>query len=313
MIPRGSGAYFPVLWSGALTLRAVMLAIALSAVASRVSALDATLRVEPGATCVTAASLRTQIESWLRGTAVGAGMTIDVRGSASDPREIGFVLREGEHALASRDFAPGPSACAQLETSLALAIALALKASLMRELEPTRPGWRVGVHAAAVALLGFAPRAAFGAQAMLDVALTDGLWTRAGLGYAAARDNQLPQGQGGFDLRVLSLRGELCGAPLLHPRWSLFACVGARVGGLWARGQRLPSTVSTRAPWVALGMSLGAGLTLSRRWSLEAGAALLASVLRARFELRTREGERVDDYTIPTLACELSVGPRLRF
>jgi hypothetical protein len=296
-----------------LNLRAGVLVIALSVLASRVSALDATLRVEPGATCVSEGSLRAQIVSWLGGTRVGAGMAIEVRGSASDPREIGFVLREGARTLASREFAPGPSACAQLETSLALAIALALKASLLRELEPARPSWRVGVATQAVALLGFAPRGAFGGQATVDVALAHWLWTRAGLTYAAAGDNALPRGQGRFDLQVFALRGELCGAPLRQPRWSLFACAGARVGGLWARGQRVPSSASSRDPWVALGASLGAALHLSPRWSVEAGAALLASLVRARFELRTRDGERADASTIASLACELSLGPRLRF
>ncbi len=107
---------------------------ALANVAGRAHALAAELKVEPGATCVSAPSLRTQIVAWLGDRELGAGMTVAVRGSLLDPREVGFELMEGARSIASRRFAPGPSACAQLEASLALAIALATIATLASEL-----------------------------------------------------------------------------------------------------------------------------------------------------------------------------------
>lgn len=280
----------------------------------RVSALDASLRVEPGATCVSEDSLRMQIDAWLGATPLGAGMAIEVQGSPTNPRQIGFVLTEGRRLVAHRDFAPGPSACTQLEASLALAIALALKASLLQELEPERPSWRLAVGLSGLVMLGFAPRAPAGVQATFDAALTRHLWLRAGLAYWAAGHNELPLGRGRFDLQGLAFRGELCGTPLARASaWSVFACAGTRIGGLWAQGQQLPTEAKVRDPWVALSLGFGAALNLSARWSLELYAGMVASVARSRFELREPIGGRLDAYTIPTLASELSLGPRLRF
>lgn len=302
MIRGPLSAYVSGLWPP------LLFALAISLLSTRAHALEATLRVEPGATCVQADSLRVQINAWLGQTSRGAGMTIDVQGSDSDPRVIGFVLREGTRAIASRRFEPGPSACAQLEASLALSIALALKASLLDELEPARPSWRFALGISGLALLSFAPRAPLGAQPTLDVALAQRAWMRAGLAFWASGNNELRQGLARFELRALAFRGELCGAPLAQRAWSLVTCAGTRIGGLWARGSE-----RTRDPWVALSAGAGASLNVTERWSVEIFAALLASLARSRFELRSTDGARVDAYTLPTLASELTVGPRLLF
>lgn len=296
-----------------LLARLWLLTTVLGLFTSPALAFDAALHVEPGATCVNAATLRMQIDAWLGQAPRGRDLAIEVTGSPVDPRVIGFELREGARLLASRTFDPGPSACAQLEASLALSIALALKASLLTELLPERPHWRFASGLAGVALFGLAPRTPLGTQATFDAALGRQLWLRVGLGLWAAGNNPLPLGRGRFDLRAFWLRSELCGTPVDGARWSVFGCAGTRIGGLWARGERLPTETRVRDPWVALSAGFGAELRLSQRWSVELYAGMVASVARSRFELRARDGQRLDAYTISTFASELNLGPRLRF
>jgi hypothetical protein len=87
--------------------------------------LDIALRA--GATCLEAAPLRQQVEAWLKQPVGSKGLRIEVQGSAHDPRSVLVHLYAGRTELARRSFSPGPAACADLHSAVALAIALMVK------------------------------------------------------------------------------------------------------------------------------------------------------------------------------------------
>jgi hypothetical protein len=67
-------------------VRALLILIAVGCLPVGARALDATLRVSPGASCVSAQALTAPIDAWLAGAPAGSGMTIEVTGDPEDPR-----------------------------------------------------------------------------------------------------------------------------------------------------------------------------------------------------------------------------------
>src|SRR6185312_14138067 len=79
---------------------------------SRAEAADRPLRdalvVDPGASCLDRDALLDDVRTWLGSDQVDAGVTIEVRGSPDQPRNVSFrMLRDGQ-VVASRAFEPGP-------------------------------------------------------------------------------------------------------------------------------------------------------------------------------------------------------------
>jgi hypothetical protein len=121
------------------------------------------LRVQPGATCVTAAALDEHVQAWLGSDQVEADLWVRVEGSADDPRDVSFEMGRGAQVLARRRFQPGPGRCDHLQAALGLAIALAIRVSLLDDfVEPAlapRPAPPVradawAVEGAALAAMG---------------------------------------------------------------------------------------------------------------------------------------------------------------
>lgn len=283
--------------------------------AKQAAAADFALQVQAGATCISEPSLRARVEHWLAAAPIGPCLTVQVVGSERDARVVRFELSERGKALAQRAFSPGPWACDQLEESLAVAIAFALKAaaSPVAERPQAQPApWEVALSGSALALLGLAPRVAYGGAVTLDVLPAFPVWMRVGIAGLSAADGRLGA-TGRFDLRALFVRAYGCAFPLVSAPVQLATCLGLQAGSLWAQGER--STIDTHARRAFLAASAAAALhvRVSSAWSVAFDAALLASLVRTRFEARALSGAVLASHALPVGSLELSVGPRLRF
>jgi hypothetical protein len=102
-------------------------------------ALTDAIDVHPGATCVELAPLAEDVGAWLGADTVDAAVWVRVEGSTDDPRSVSFEMGRGDSVLARRRFAPGPERCEHLQAALGLAIALAIRVSLLDEIVGPRP------------------------------------------------------------------------------------------------------------------------------------------------------------------------------
>lgn len=89
------------------------------------------LVVEPGATCLEHDRLSEQVVGWLGADALDPRLTVVVEGDDIEVRTLRFTLRDRGRVLAEREFSPGPSRCDDLHAVVALAIALAVDATVL--------------------------------------------------------------------------------------------------------------------------------------------------------------------------------------
>ncbi len=89
------------------------------------------LSLDPGATCLEHDRLSEQVVTWLGRDDVDPRLTVVVQGDEREVRTLRFTLHDRGTLIAERDFAPGPSRCDDLHSVVALAIALALDATVL--------------------------------------------------------------------------------------------------------------------------------------------------------------------------------------
>ncbi len=285
------------------------------------------IAVEPGATCLDAATLVEDVESWIGADTVDADVVVDVRGSPDQPRVAGFRMLRGGRVIAVRRFEPGPSRCEQLHAVLGLAIAMALKASLIEEIAPTAasspapapppsvpraalPRWAVGVDA--LAALAVLPDAAFGIDARVEIAITPTLRARLGL-LALGSFGETFDAPGHFDTWLLAPRLDLCAGFDVTRRLRASGCMGMSGGGLHAQGYAFPSTESTFIRWLAVANELEVTSELSRRWSIAASATLILPVIRNSIVLRDYSYSVLQERDLAPIGWVFGIGPVFRF
>ncbi len=92
-----------------------------------------------GATCLESARLVAQVGSWIERDRIDARLIVEVVGDATNPRRLAFSLRRGEDIIAVRRFDPAPARCSDLHSVVGLAVALALDATLLENLQREPP------------------------------------------------------------------------------------------------------------------------------------------------------------------------------
>src|SRR5882672_8649630 len=97
-------------------------------------ALTDAIQVRPRATCIEATALAEQVGTWLGTDTADADIWVRVEGSGDDSRTVSFEMGRGDRRLHRRRFAPGPERCDHLQAALGLAIALAIRVSLLDEI-----------------------------------------------------------------------------------------------------------------------------------------------------------------------------------
>src|ERR1019366_5583995 len=212
------------------------------------------------------------------------------------------TLRSGP-VIASRRFDPGPERCDHLHAALGLAIAMAIKASLVEEIAggsatpkpPETPPattiraapspvarpqsaasttpWAVGADG--LAALATLPDPAFGLDARVERALGSSFSVRLGLLALASFGARFPQGAPGrFDTWLLAPRADVCAAVEASARFRIRGCMGATVGVIHAGGYDLPAADGAFVCWIAVANGLDGALDLTKNWSLDAGVTL---------------------------------------
>jgi hypothetical protein len=289
------------------------------------------ITVEPGATCIDASTLTEQIQSWLGTDSVDTDVVVDVRGSPEHPRVVSFRTLRSGRVVAVRTFDPGPSRCEQLHAVVGLAIAMALKASLIEEVAPSvgptpvptaspaRPGsapearlpWTAALEA--VAALAVLPDPAFGVEARVERALLPALRARLGLLATLAPGESFEGAPGRFTTWLLAPRLDLCAGLDVTPRLEVRGCMGMSGGGLHAEGYSYPSPRSTFLRWLAVANELGVAAELSRRWSIDADATLILPVARNSIEVRDYSGNVLFRRDLAAAGWVFGAGPLFRF
>jgi hypothetical protein len=288
------------------------------------------ITVEAGSTCLDAETLVEQVQSWVGGDTVDADVVVDVRGSPDQPRVVDFRMLRSGRVVAVRRFDPGPSRCEQLHAVLGLAIAMALKASLIEELAPTvaplpvpaapslpvlradgAPSWAIASGAlVAVAIL---PDSAFGVDARVERALTPTFRARLGLLAVLASGEAFSGTTGHFDAWLLAPRLDLCAGMDVTSGVRARGCMGLSAGGLHAQGYGFPSTQSALIRWLAVANELGVTADLSRRWSIDASATLILPVARNSIVLRDYSGDVLLQRDLASVGWIFGAGPLVRF
>ena len=308
---------------------AVLLSIALgfSPVAHAVGAerLRGQLRVQPGATCLSADELAVQVEQWLDDAPVAADVTIVVDGSATDPRGVRLHVARDGRTVAERVFEPGPTRCDHLHAAVALAIALALKASPIEAGEqpladePVAPApepaaaRRWSVAGTALATYRLLPELAPGLELLARYRLNEHIALRMGALGVAAFDVQLAAQAASFDATLAVLRADGCGRRQLAGALHGGVCLGLLGGLLHAAGADVASPRSSTVPVLALAAAAELELSLSLRWSLVLGLSTTILLHQVQVGLQDAAGAQSTSRALSNPGFSLGFGPVYTF
>jgi len=274
------------------------------------------IRVEPGATCVTHASLVPQVEAWLGTARVDAELELIVRGHVSDPRDVALEIRRAGDTVGQRRFHPAPFVCAQLEASLALAIAMGIKVSLREELlsalaPSTQQRSALSGHVRLGS--GLLPRASLGGSLGAARALSSRFALRAEASADSARGARFDTAPGSFDTLLLS--GLLSGCALfpLASGWAARACLGVALGALEARGRGYSRPHTDWLAWIAASNSLALSARVAGHWWLDLPCSLVSPLNKVSFGVARDDGSVAGARGLPRVGFTLALGPQYVF
>ena len=289
---------------------------------SRRRALTDVIEVRPGATCLEADALAEEVGSWLGAGTADADVWVRVEGSPDDPRTVTFEMGRGEQVLARRRFAPGPERCEHLQAALGLAIALAIRVSLLDEIvgsprpaegpvPDTRELW--AVSGGAVAAFGVLPGSALGVSLRAERELPPNFALRLGLLGLAAWDRTFATVPGSYDAETVALRADAC-VRFGLPRWlAVRGCAGILAGGLLAQGRDLPSSRSASSAWIAAADAIDLTVGLTEHWSLDGEATLVLPFERVQIGVHSTTGDVVEARELSSVGVTMTLGTGYRF
>lgn len=281
--------------------------------------LAAAITIERGATCLDPAELVEHVSSWLGADRLSAPLAIEVHGSPYFARTVWFRIRRGAQTLAERRFEPAPERCDDLHAAVGLAIALALKASLLDTL--------IGAHApsaarahhpyrlVAQALGGIAvvPGADFAIALGLQRALAEHFAVRLSLLALLGPRGDFQQDQGRFETALGLGRLDVCSRLVALHGSSISACVGIAAGALYASGEAFPMSRHALAPYVAVANALELDLALGAQWSLPIALDLFVPLRRTRFAVRDDAGAVLATHDLASVGAMIALGLAYHF
>ena len=280
------------------------------------------LEVSPGVTCIEASELAEQMRARLGTGEVEATLAVRVEGSTEDPRTVSFRVSRAGETVAERRFAPGPERCDHLHATLGLAIALAIKVSLLDEQSPrdlskrggaavSTDDWSAGVNAwfSSAVLPGVAP----GLELRVVRRLLPHFTIRGGVLALATWDKTFDRTAGRFDAGVVALRADACVTVRLVRRVGLGGCAGLIGGGLLATGSDFVEKRSAWLGWFALASGVESAVELGDHWALDVAAVLVLPLQRTSIGVRTPEGGVVDAHESAPVGGAVTLGPEYRF
>jgi hypothetical protein len=161
--------------------------------------------------------------------------------------------------------------------------------------------------------LAILPDPAFGADVRVERALTPSLSARFELLALLALGETFQGSPGHFDTWLLAPRLDLCAGVEATRRFRAHGCMGASGGEIHAQGSLYPSSRATSIGWLAVANELGVTVDLTRRWSLDADAALVLPVIRESIVLRDYSGSVLQQRNLASVGWVFGVGPLFRF
>jgi hypothetical protein len=286
----------------------------------RVALADA-LYVDPGATCLEHDRLTEQVVTWLERDALDPRLTVVVEGDPIEVRTLRFTLHDRGQPIAERSFAPGPSSCDDLHAVVALAIALAVDATVLEsvgiapappkptpppkpgppepdppltpepsaepspslDLAPRKPRWALRAVGRGLLTVGVPPTLGGGGQLGVEAGWRDLVDLHVGA-FASSAGAQ-PIEDATLTVTLVAARTDLCVGPQLgrvRPR----ACGGVLAGSALAQGRGFLEDYRTTLPWVAVAFGGDVRVGLGPRTALSFGLDGLVGLVRPVFDVR---------------------------
>ncbi len=295
-----------------------------------------------GATCLARERLTAQVRSWIDLERIDARLVVEVVGDPTQPRRLAFSLRRGDDVIAVRRFYPAPARCADLHSVVGLAIALAIDATLLenlqREPDPEPPpdlevdppieppkrdpppvvapsteprpkaprprAWALWSEITGVLSIGAPPGLGGGARFGLY-----GRWRETvdlGAGMVAQSSGAEPIGTGMALFSVAAGRVDVCAGPRLG-RVRLRGCTGLIAGAALAAGQGFSIDATIRVPWVAVPIGARLETRVAERFSVVFGAEGQVATVRPTFDATDPGGTR-STRSFARFAGDLEIG-----
>ena len=281
--------------------------------------LAATMTVDPGVTCLDSEELVEHVSGWLGTDRVSAPLAIEVHGSPYFARTVWFRIRRGNATLAERRFEPAPARCDALHAAVGLAIALALKASLLdsligaRTAGDARASRPYRIVAQALGGVAVVPGPDFGLNLSLQRSIAERFAARLSALALLGPFGDFQQEQGRFKTWLAIGRLDLCSRLAELHGLSVSVCVGIAAGGLYATGEAFPMSRHGLIEYVAVANALEFDLELGTRWSLTIAIDVLVPLRRTSFVVRDQAGTVIAAHDLAAAGALLAVGPAYRF
>lgn len=289
------------------------------------------IAVEGEAACVERERLAEHVEAWLGRDGLDPRLDVIAR-EREDAVE--FQLRRDGEVRVERTIDPAPRDCADRQAALALAIALAIDASVLDTIvpappvpvaappaktaepdrpppAPARPRLRVALLVGPVALLEVLDHAAFGGE--IGVELRPIAFLDVRLGVLAAGGLPIDLADGEIAPVLVGGRADACPArSFARERLRLRLCVGIAAAATIARGRDFASNLQPALPWAAVLAGGEAEVKLAGRVGLRAHASLVAPFVRPSFVARDDGGDVVARSDAPPVGAWLGLGLAIR-
>lgn len=281
--------------------------------------LAAAMSIDPGVTCLDSGELVEHVSSWLGTDSVSAPLAIEVHGSPYFARTVWFRIRRGDATLAERRFEPAPARCEDLHAAVGLAIALALKASVLDSVIGARAsGDAHGSHPfrlGAQALVGIAvvPGTAFGLGLSLQRSVAERFAARLSALALLGPYGDFQQDQGRFRTWLAIGRLDVCSRLAELDSLDVSVCVGVAAGGLYATGEAFPMSLDGLIAYIAVANALELDLELGARWSLSLALDVLVPLRRTSFVVRDAAGRVIAAHDLAAAGGLIAVGAAYRF
>jgi hypothetical protein len=274
--------------------------------------LSESIGLERGATCLEEARLEAQVRAFMGRDPFPRGVRIFVRGDATNPRAVAFkFVREGR--IRERRFDPTPAPCEEAHAVVALAIALAVDADLLKRVvdlaapEPPPPNQLTLQGAAGYQVV---PGVSLGGSLGVDHRWLEWLHGRTGVFAQHSFANHVEGSRGTFDATLVAADLGACTGGDALGGFRLSLCVGVAGGALNVRGSGFTVSRSATGLWVAAesGLRMAFGRTVP--WILD---VMLTSPLSVP-AVRVEEAGAPDRYRAPdAIGLLVSLGPGLSF
>ena len=280
--------------------------------------LTAAMKIDPGVTCLDSEELVEHVASWLGTDRVAAPLAIEVQGSPHFARTVWFRIRRDGETVAERRFEPAPARCEALHAAVGLAIALALKASLLDSLlgTPTGDGDASRATRVVVRALGgvsVVPGVEFGLGVGLQHLFAERIAARLSVLGLVGPYGDFRRDRGRFETWLAVGRADVCPRLVRLGALTISACVGIAAGGLYATGEAFPLSRDALIPYVAVANALELDLEVTATWSLTLGVDALVPLRRTSFVVRDQTGAVTAAHDLAGAGVLIGIGPAYRF